>query len=73
MDHILESPSAWEHAGEPIAAPGGLDNHEQMPTMANESATAPSTIVESVAEELSALKEQTAILDTSEGVVGPAI
>ena len=41
--------------------------------MVNKSATAPSTTVESVAEELSAPKEQTAIPDTSEGVVGPAI
>ena len=44
-----------------------------MPTTANKSVTAPSAIVESVAEELSVPKEQTAILDTSEGVVGPAI
>jgi len=41
--------------------------------MANKSATAPSTIVESVAEELSAPKEQTAVPDTLEGMVRPAI
>ena len=73
VDHILESPSVWEHVGEPIAAPSGLDSHERLLAMANESATAPSAMVESVAEKLSASKEQTAIPDTSEGVVRPAI
>ena len=73
VDHILESPSVWEHAGEPIAAPGGLDGRKRLPTMANESMTAPSVMVESGAKKLSAPKEQTAVPDTSEGVVGPAI
>ena len=73
VDHIQESPSVREHTGEPIAAPGGLDSRERLPTTANESATAPSTMVESVAEKLSAPKEQTAVPDTSEGMVGPAI
>ena len=73
VDHIQESLSVREYAGEPIAAPGGLDSHEQLPTTANESTPAPSTMVESVAEKLSAPKEQTAVPDTSEGVVGPSI
>ena len=73
VDHIQESLSVREHIGEPIAAPGGLDSHERLPTMVNESTIAPSAIVESVVEDLLALKEQTAIPDTSEGVVGPTI
>ena len=73
VDHILESPSVREHVGEPIAAPGGLGSRKRVPTMVNESATAPSAMVESGAEKLSTLKEQTSVPDTSEGVVGPAI
>ena len=53
VDPILESPSAREHAGEPIAAPGGLGGSERLSTMANESATAPSAMAESRAEKLS--------------------
>ena len=69
VDHILESPSVREHVGEPIAAPGGLGSHERLP----ESATAPSALVESGVKKLSAPKEQTAVPDTLEGVVGPVI
>ena len=57
MDHILESLSAQEHAGEPIAAPGGLDGGERMSTMVNESVTAPSAMVELGVEKLSTPKE----------------
>ena len=56
-----------------MAAPGGLDSHERLPTTANESAIVPSATVESVVEELSVPKEQTAIPNILEGVVGPAI
>ena len=73
VDHIQESPSVWEHVGEPIAAPSGLDNRERMPTTANESAIAPSATAESGTEKLSAPKEQTTVPDASEGMVGPAI
>ena len=73
VDHILESSSVREHMGEPIASPSGLDSHERLPTMANESVTAPSAAVELGAEKLSAPKEQTAVPDASEGMVGPAI
>ncbi|XP_066374907.1 uncharacterized protein [Miscanthus floridulus] len=73
VDHIQESSSVQEYAREPIATPGGLDSREQLPTMANELTPAPSAMVESVAEKLSAPKEQTAVPDTSEGVVRPAI
>jgi len=41
--------------------------------MASESETAPSATVETRAEKLSAPKEQTAVPDSSEGMVGPAI
>ncbi|XP_066323663.1 uncharacterized protein [Miscanthus floridulus] len=44
VDHILESPSAREHAGEPIAAPSGLDGGERLSTTVNKSTTAPSEI-----------------------------
>jgi len=50
VDPILESPSAREHAGEPIAAPGGLGGSERLSTTANESATAPSATADSGAE-----------------------
>ena len=73
VDPILESPSAREHAGEPIAAPGGLGCSERLSTTANESATAPSATAESGTEKLSAPKEQTALPDASEGMVRPAI
>ena len=73
VDHIQESLSVREHIGEPIAAPGGLDSHERLPTTANESAIVPSATVESVAKELLVSKEQTAIPDTLEGMVGPAV
>ena len=73
VDHIQESPSVREHIGEPIAAPGGLDSRKRLPTTANESVTVPSTMVESVAEKLSAPKEQMAVPETSKGVVGSAI
>ena len=73
VDPILESPSAREHAGEPIAAPGGISGSERLSTMANESAIAPSATVESRAEKHAVLKEQTPVLDASEGMVGPAI
>ena len=73
IDPILESPSAQEHAGEPIAAPGGLGGSERLSTTANQSVTAPSAMAKSRAEKLSAPKEQTALPDASEGMVGPAI
>jgi len=57
VDPILESPSARQHAGELIAAPGGLGGSKQLSTMANESATAPSAMAESRAENLAAPKE----------------
>ena len=57
VDPILESPSAREHAGEPIAAPSGLGGSEQLSTTANESTAAPSTTVESGVEKLLAPKE----------------
>ena len=72
MDHILESPSAQEHAGEPIAAPGELPG-ERLPTMASESAIAPSAIVEMGAENLLESNEQTSVPDPLEGMVGTAI
>ena len=73
VDHIQESPSVQEHVGEPIATPGGLESHERLPTMANKLVPALSAMVESVAEKLSMPKEQTVVLDTSEGVVRPTI
>ena len=73
VDPILESPSAREHAGEPIAAPGGLGGSERLSTMANESSTAPSAMAESRAEKLAAPKEQTTVPNASEGMVRPAI
>ena len=73
VDPILESPSAREHVGEPIAAPSGLGGSERLSTMANESATAPLATAKSKAEKLAAPKEQTAVPDASEGMVGPAI
>ena len=73
MDPIQESLSARQHAGEPNAAPGGLGGGERLSTTTNESATAPSAMAESRAEKLSAPKEQTALPDASEGMVGPAI
>jgi len=72
-DHILESPSAREHAGEPIAAPGDLPGSERLPIMVSESATAPSATVEMGAEKLSESNEQTAVLDSLEGMVRTAI
>ena len=44
-----------------------------MSTTANELVTAPSAMAESGVEKLSAPKEQTALPDASEGMVGPAI
>ena len=73
VDPILESPSAQEHAGEPIAAPSGLGGSKRLSTIANESATAPSAMAESRAENLAGPKEQTTLPDASEGMVGPAI
>ena len=73
VDHIQESLSVQEHAGEPIATHGGLDSRERLPTTVNKSATAPSSMAELVAEKLSALKEQTAVPETLEGMVTPAI
>ena len=72
-DHILESLSAREHAGEPIAAPGELPGSERLPTMASESATAPSARVETGAEKLSESNEQTTVPDSLESMVGTAI
>jgi hypothetical protein len=54
---IHESPSARQHTGEPIAAPGGLGGSERLFTTANESATAPSAMAEYRADKLSAPKE----------------
>jgi len=73
VDPILESLSARQHAGELIAAPGGLGGSERLSTMANESATAPSATTESGAENLAAPKEQGTLPDASKGMVGPAI
>ena len=73
VDPILESPSARQHAGEPITAPGGIGGSERLSTMANESAVAPSTTAESRAENLAVPREPTALPDASEGMVGPAI
>ena len=73
VDPILKSLSARQHAGEPIAAPCGLGGGERLSTTTNESATAPSAMVESRAEKLSTLKEQTTLPNASEGMVGPAI
>ena len=42
MDPILESPGDRQHAGEPVAAVGGLGGGEQLSSTANESTTAPS-------------------------------
>ena len=72
-DHILESPSAREHAGEPIATPSELPGDERLPTMASESAIAPSTMVETGAEKLSESNEQTTVPDSLEGMVRNAI
>ena len=73
VDPILKSLSAQEHVGGPIAAPRGLGGSERLSTMVNESAIAPLAMVESGAEKLSASKEQTAVPNASEGMVGPAI
>jgi len=90
VDPILESPGARQHAGEPIATVGRLGGGEQLSSMANESATAPSATVgtagtsaveavvtsitpESRAENLVVPKEQTALPESLEGIVGPAI
>ena len=73
VDPILESPSARQHVGEPIAAPGGHGRNERLSTTVNELATAPSTMAESGAENLVAPKEQTTLPDASKGMVGPAI
>jgi len=73
VDPILESSSAQQHVGEPIAAPSGLGSSEQLSTTTNESSIAPSAMAESGAEKLSAPKEQTTLPDASEGMVGPAI
>ena len=72
-DQILESPSAREHTGEPIAAPGELPGSERLPTMVSESATAPSTMVEKEAKKLLESNEQTTVPDPLEGMVGTAI
>ena len=72
-DHILESLSAREHTGEPIAAPGELPGGERLPTMASKSATAPSTTVEKGVKKLSESNEQTAVPDSLDGMVGTAI
>ena len=42
VDPILESPGARQHTGEPIAAVGRLGGGEQLSSMVNELATAPS-------------------------------
>ena len=73
VDPILESPSAREHAGEPIDAPGRLGGSKRLSTTANESATAPSAMAKPGAEKPSTPKEQTTLLDALEGMVGPAI
>jgi len=73
VNPILESLSAWQHVGEPIAAPGGLGGSKRLSTTANESVTAPSATIESRAKKLSAPKEHTALPDASKGMVGPAI
>ena len=90
MDPILESPGDRQHAGEPVAAVGGLGGGEQLSSMVNESATAPSATagaagssrveavvtsiaLESRAENPTVSKEQTALPEASEGMVGPAI
>jgi len=90
VDPILESPGARQHAGEPIAAVGGLGGSEQLSSTVNESATAPSATAgttgssgveaivnnvtpESRAENLAVPKEQTTLLEASEGMVEPAI
>ena len=78
VDPILESPGSRQHAGEPIAAISGLGGGELLPSMVNELATAPSVIggavgSESRVENLSVPKEQTALPEASEGMVGPAI
>jgi len=57
VDHILESRSAREHVGEPIAAPGGHPSSERLPTMVSESVIAPSVMVETGAEKLSESNE----------------
>ena len=44
MDPILESSGARQHAGEPIAAIGGLGGGEQLSSMMDELATAPTAI-----------------------------
>ena len=76
MDPILESLSARQHTGEPIAAPGGLGGSERLSMTANELAaapSAPSTTAEFGAENLAVPREPTALPDASEGMVGPAI
>ena len=45
VDPILESPGARQHAGEPIAAVSRLGGGEQLSSMANELAIAPSVMV----------------------------
>ena len=72
-DHILESPSAREHAGEPIATPSELPGGERLPTMVSESATAPSAMVEKGAKKPLESNEQTIVPDSLEGMVGTAI
>ena len=48
MDLIPKSPSARQHAGEPVAAVGGLGGGEQLSSMVNKSATTPSAIAGTV-------------------------
>ena len=48
MDAILESPGARQHAGEPIAAVGGIGGGEQLLSTMNEPATTPSAMAGAV-------------------------
>ena len=71
MDSNLESPSARQHVGEPNAAPGELGGGDRL--MENKSAAAPSVMSGPRAENLTAPREQTALPDASESMVGPTI
>jgi len=73
MDPILESLGAQQHMEEPNAALGGLGGSERLSTTANESATAPSAMAESGAENPTVLREPTTLPDASKGMVGAAI
>ncbi|XP_066341900.1 uncharacterized protein [Miscanthus floridulus] len=58
VNPILESPCAWQHTEEPVAAFGRLGGSERLSMMMNESAAAPSAMAESEAENLAVPKER---------------